>query len=208
MKSGCVALLGGTFDPPHRAHLALAHAALAALGADEVRWVPAGQPWQKMREGAPAITPAVHRAAMVEAAIGGRDGDARFTLDRIEIERSGPSYTLDTVLAFAEREPGREWALVMGADQYAGLHTWHGWRELLGRVTLAVANRPGSAQAAAAALEVQAVAHRVVPLPMLDISAARIRQRVAAGLDVSELVPAEVAGYIARHGLYRHVAQS
>ena len=198
-----IALLGGTFDPPHLAHLALAHAALTALPADEVRWIPAGEPWQKMRPGARAITPAVHRVAMVEAAITGAGGDRRFTLDRIEVERSGPSYTLDTVKALAEHEPGREWILVMGADQYAGLHTWHGWRDLLARVTLPVATRPG-AETSAPAPEVQAHPHRVVPLPMLDVSAAEIRRRAGAGIDITDLVPAEVAGYIARHGLYRH----
>ena len=201
MRAGCIALLGGTFDPPHRAHMALAHAALAALAASEVRWVPAGQPWQKMQPGARPITPAAHRAAMVEAAIGGREGDARFTLERLELERAGPSYMLDTVRALAAREPGREWVLVMGEDQYAGLHTWHGWRELLARATLAVANRPGVAHKPPP--EVQAQPHRVVPLPMIDISATEIRRRLAAGLDIADLVPAEVAGYIARHGLYR-----
>ena len=194
-----VALLGGTFDPPHNAHLALAHAALAALGLAEVRWIPAGQPWQKLH--GRAVTPAVHRVAMVEAAIRGARGDARFTLDRIEVERPGPSYTLETVRALAAREPGREWVLLVGQDQYAGLHTWHGWRELLGLVTLAVANRPGVVREPAA--EVLAWPHRMVPLPMLDISATDIRARVAAGQPITDLVPAEVAGYIARHGLYR-----
>lgn len=193
-----IAIFGGTFDPPHRAHLALAHTALAALALDEVRWIPTGQPWQKMR----TITPAAHRVAMVEAAIRGGAGDARFVLDRIEVERAGPSFTIDTVDALAAREPGHAWVLLIGQDQYAGLHTWQGWRELLAQVTLAVANRPGVASAPAP--EVQALPHRMLPLPMLDISATAIRARVAAGLNVAELVPAEVAGYIARHGLYHH----
>jgi nicotinate-nucleotide adenylyltransferase len=195
-----VAIFGGTFDPPHLAHLALAHAASSALDLAEVRWVPTGQPWQKLLGGR-NITPAVHRVAMVEAAIGGEGGDARFTLDRIEVDRTGPSYTIDTVTALAAREPGHKWVLLIGQDQYAGLHTWRGWRELLARVTLAVANRPGVA--AEPAPEVRALPHRVVPLPMLDISATDIRARVAAGQGIAELVPAEVAGYIARHGLYR-----
>lgn len=195
-----IALFGGTFDPPHRAHLALAHAALAALGLAEVRWVPTGQPWQKL-QGGRAITPAAHRVAMVEAAIRGKGGHVRFVLDRIEVDRTGPSYTIDTLDTLAAREPGHEWVLLIGQDQYAGLHTWRGWRDLLARVTLAVANRPGVAIDPAP--EVRALPHRVVPLPMLDISATDIRARVAAGLGIAELVPAEVAGYIARHGLYR-----
>jgi nicotinate-nucleotide adenylyltransferase len=106
------------------------------------------------------------------------------------------------VLALAAREPDNEWVLLIGQDQYAGLHTWRGWRELLALVTLAVANRPGAL--AAPAPEVLALPHRAVPLSMLDISATDIRARVAAGRDITTLVPAEVAGYIARHGLYRN----
>jgi nicotinate-nucleotide adenylyltransferase len=195
-----IALFGGTFDPPHRAHLALAHAALAALDLAEVRWIPTGEPWQKL-QGGRIITPAAHRVAMVEAAIGGAGGDARFVLDRIEVDRVGPSYTIDTVNTLAARESGHEWVLLIGQDQYAGLHTWRGWRELLARVSLAVANRPGVAREPAP--EVRALPHRMVPLPMLDISATDIRARVAAGRGIADLVPAEVAGYIARHGLYR-----
>jgi nicotinate-nucleotide adenylyltransferase len=193
------ALFGGTFDPVHNAHLALAHAALATLGLDEVRWVPAGQPWQKAR----AITPALHRVTMLELALA---GEPRFVLDRIELVREGPSVTLDTVKALRAAEPGTAWTLLIGQDQYAGLHTWRGWQELLGLVTLAVANRPGFVQPPAE--EVRRAAHHVVPLPMLDISASDIRRRVAAGEDISQLVPPEVAGYIARHGLYREPVRS
>ncbi|MCW5633285.1 MAG: nicotinate-nucleotide adenylyltransferase [Rubrivivax sp.] len=193
-----VAIFGGTFDPPHRAHLALAHAALRALALAEVRWIPTGHPWQKAR----AVSPAAHRVAMVEAAIRGSEGEARFVLDRIEVDRAGASYTIDTVKALEAREPGRGWVLLIGQDQYAGLHTWQGWRELLARCTLAVARRPGVA--ASPPPEVLEVPHRVVPLEMMDISSTDIRARVAAGRDIADLVPAEVAGYIARHGLYRH----
>ena len=197
------AFFGGTFDPPHRAHLALAHAALAAraeLALDEVWWVPTGQPWQKLRQ-ARTITPAPHRVAMVELAIRGESGEPRFRLERCEVEQSGPTYTLETMRALAAREPGHQWVLLIGEDQYAGLHTWHGWRELLALVTLAVARRPGVARSPAP--EVRAFPHRAVPLPMLDISASDIRARVAAGRDISQLVPAEVARYIDQHQLYR-----
>ena len=193
-----IGLFGGSFDPPHQAHVALAHAALDALKLDELRWIPAGQPWQKERQ----VTPAVHREAMLRLAIA---GEPRFVLERMEIERPGPSYTLDTVRALAASRPQAQWVLVIGQDQYAGLHTWRDWRQLLGLVTLAVANRPGEHQPAAA--EVQAVAHRVVPLPMLDIAATDIRARVAQGRDVSQLVPPGVARYIESHGLYRTAVQ-
>ena len=188
-----VGLFGGTFDPVHNAHVALARSALDALALQEVRWVPAGQPWQK-----PGVSEAPHREAMVRLAIA---GESRFVLDRIEIERSGPSYTLDTVRALRAAFPATEWVLLVGQDQYAGLHTWQGWRELLGLVTLAVARRPGAPQAVNT--EVERAGCRAVPLPMMDISATDIRARVAAGGDIATLVPPDVAGYIARHGLYR-----
>jgi nicotinate-nucleotide adenylyltransferase len=189
-----IGLFGGTFDPVHVAHLALAREALAALQLDEVRWVPAGQPWQKAR----ALTPAAHREAMVRLAI---EGEPRFVLDRIELERTGPSYTLDTVRELQAREPSAEWFLLIGADQYAGLHTWRGWEDLLDRVVLAVGARPGPLPPVAAAVVQRP--HRSVPLTMMDVSSTEIRRRVAAGEDFSELVPPAVARYIDREGLYR-----
>jgi nicotinate-nucleotide adenylyltransferase len=194
-----IGLFGGTFDPVHNAHLALARSALVDLKLDEVRWVPAGQPWQKARH----LTDAAHREAMVGLAIA---GEPRFVLDRAEIERAGPSYTLDTVRELQAREPGNEWFLIIGQDQYAGLHGWNGWQELLGRVVLAVANRPGAALPVDP--EVLRFPHRSVPLPMLDIASTAIRRRVAAGADISELVPPQVAGYIDRHALYRAASGS
>jgi nicotinate-nucleotide adenylyltransferase len=188
-----IGLFGGTFDPVHNAHVALARSALVDLQLDEVRWIPAGQPWQKDRQ----VTDAVHRAAMVQLAIA---GEPRFVLDRIELDRAGPSYTLDTVRALQAAQPGQQWFLLIGQDQYAGLHTWIQWQELLTRVTLAVANRPGAAPAVHA--DVLRFPHRSVPLAMLDISSTDIRRRAARGLDISTLVPADVAGYIDQHRLY------
>jgi nicotinate-nucleotide adenylyltransferase len=192
-----VGLFGGTFDPVHSAHVALARAALHAFDLDEVRWIPTGQPWQKLLPGGWTITDAVHREAMVRLAI---EGEPRFKLSRIEIERSGPSYTLDTVQALVAAEPNTEWVLIIGQDQYAGLHTWRDWPVLLGLVTLAVANRPGPVRQPDP--EVQRFAHKAVPLPMLDISSTAIRDDVAAAQDITRLVPPAVARYIESHGLY------
>ena len=189
-----VGLFGGTFDPVHQAHVALAAAALNELRLDELRWIPAGQPWQKAR----SVSPAVHRVAMVELAI---RHEPRFVLDRIEVDRDGASFTLDTVRALAAAHPGTQWFLLIGQDQYTALHTWRDWQTLLGWVVLAVANRPGPALQPDP--EVQAFLHRMVPLPMLDISSTDIRRRVAAGQDISTLVPPVVARYIETNRLYQ-----
>jgi nicotinate-nucleotide adenylyltransferase len=194
-----IGVFGGSFDPVHHAHVALAQSALRALHLDQVRWVPAGNPWQKSR----AMTPAEDRVALVQAAIA---GEAHFVLDRIEVDRSGPSYTLDTIRALQAAHPGAQWVLLIGQDQYTGLHTWKDWQTLLSLVELAVANRPGDGRRPNP--DVQAFPHRMVPLPMLDISSTDIRTRVAAGLDISHLVPPGVARYIETHGLYRSPVRS
>jgi nicotinate-nucleotide adenylyltransferase len=189
-----IGLFGGTFDPVHNAHVALARLALAELRLDELRWIPTGQPWQKSR----TVTPAAHREAMVRIAM---DGEPRFVLERCELERNGPSYTLDTVRELQAATPRATWFLVIGQDQYAGLHTWREWQDLLGRVTLAVANRPGVPPKVDA--QVLRFTHSTVPLPMMDISSTDIRARVAEGLGIADLVPAGVARYIDQHRLYR-----
>lgn len=194
MSAERIGLFGGSFDPVHNAHLALAAEALATLALDELRWIPTGEAWQKAR----ALSAAAHREAMLRLALAGAP---RYLLDRSELERPGPSYTLDTVRALQAARPQAQCFLLIGADQYAGLHTWVGWQELLARVVLAVANRPGPPRPVHP--QVLRQPHRVVPLAMLDISSTEVRRRVAAGLDIAALVPPAVARYIAEHSLYR-----
>jgi len=189
-----VGIFGGSFDPVHQAHVALAEAALVELRLDQVRWIPAGLPWQKDR----VITAAGRRVAMVQQAIA---HETRFALDLIETQRSGASFTLDTVRALSADYPGTQWFLLIGQDQYTALHTWRDWQTLLGLVVLAVANRPGDKRGPHP--DVQRFPHRMVPLPMLDISSTDIRLRVHEGADISHLVPPQVARYIETHGLYR-----
>jgi nicotinate-nucleotide adenylyltransferase len=196
-----IGLYGGSFDPVHTAHRALADTALQQLALDELRWIPAGQPWQKTRR----LASAEHRAAMVSLAIG--DNPA-FVLERCELERSGPSYTLDTVTLLQQRESHpAQWFLVIGQDQLRNFCTWHGWAELLQRVTLAVAGRAGTpVQAPDALLN---TGHRIVALdmPAMALSSTELRNRLAAGESAVSLAPRmvapAVARYIDRHGLYR-----
>lgn len=190
-------LLGGTFDPPHLGHLALARAARDQLALDELRWVPAGAPWQKAGR---VLAPAADRLAMVHALV---DGEARMRVDDVEIRRVGPSYTVDTVLALRRERPDADLFLVVGQDQYARLHTWHRWRELLDAVTLAVAGREGAPPQAPA--ELAGVAHRMVAidLPPVAVSSTAVRDAAARGADLRTHVGAAVAAYIERHHLYR-----
>jgi nicotinate-nucleotide adenylyltransferase len=192
--------MGGSFDPVHTAHVALAEAALRHLPLDEVRWIPVGQPWQKARQ----LVEAEHRSAMVRAATA---HEPRFVVDDIELKRQGPSYTIETFKALQAKANGpTEWFLIIGQDQYANLPTWHGWHDLLQGLTLAVACRGHDLPRPAP--EMQGLAYRVVelPLPPLPVSSTDIRARLGRGDDpytlAPELVPTGVARYIANHQLY------
>ena len=194
MKRERLGLFGGSFDPVHRAHLALARAARAELALDRVLWIPAGQPWQKHRP----MTAAAHRLAMLQLALEGEPGAS---IDRRELDRPGLTYTVDTVEQLRAEHPQAELVLLIGQDQYAHFHTWHRWRDIVRQVVLAVAQRPGTA--ASADPEVMRAPMRSVPLPPMDVAATTIRERVAAGLPIDDLVPLQVARYIDSQGLYR-----
>ena len=188
-----VGLFGGSFDPVHNAHVALARTALEQLRLDELRWIPVGQPWQKARR----LASAADREAMVRLAIA---GEPRFVLDRSELRRRGVSYTLDTVRELVAASPDDERVLILGQDQYASLHTWRDWRELLGLVTLAIANRPGAVLTVNP--QIAQLAHQTVLLPMMEVSSTEVRRRIAAGESIADLVPEAVAGYIEQRRLY------
>ncbi|MEN9419596.1 MAG: nicotinate (nicotinamide) nucleotide adenylyltransferase [Pseudomonadota bacterium] len=195
-----IGLFGGTFDPPHLAHLALARLALDVLALDELRWLPAGQPWQKAgRE----LADGAHRVSMVRLLAA---GEPRFVVDQRELQRQGPSYTVDTVREVAQEVPGCLLFLVIGQDQYARFDTWREWPVLLERLTLAVAAREGVAPAAPPALA--GVPHRLctLPLPAMPVSSSAVRAALRRGEPVDDLTGGAVARYIARHHLYRRDA--
>ena len=191
-----IGIFGGSFDPVHNAHVALARVALEQLDLDAIRWVPVWQSWQKTRQ----LAPPADREAMVRLAIA---GEPRFVLERCELRRRGNSFTLDTVRELRAAEPDVDWYLILGQDQYAGLHTWRDWRELVGLVTLVIAPRAG---APAVDAQVASTPHRTVELPMMSESSTDIRSLLAEGRPIDAFVPPAVARYIESHHLYRPTA--
>lgn len=184
-------LLGGTFDPPHLGHLAAASEARVALGLDRVLLMVANDPWQK--SGARRVTPADDRLAMAQAACEGVDG---VEASALEIERGGPTYTVDTLKDLAS--PDVDLFLIVGVDAAAGLPTWERWTELAALATLVVVERSGEQP------PVLGPEWNVVHLPLtrLDISSGELRSRVVDGRPLWPYVPAGVVAVIDERSLY------
>jgi nicotinate-nucleotide adenylyltransferase len=196
-----VGLLGGTFNPPHVAHLVCAQEALVQLGLDRVLLVPAGVPPHKQVEAEPGVE---HRIAMCEAAVA---GDDRFGVSRADADRTGPSYTVDLLRTLRAAAPGDELTFIVGGDIAHSLPAWREPEAVLALARLAVAEREGVRRADIAERlgELRGAAERVdfFDMPRLDISSSMLRRRAAAGLPVRYLVPDAVARYIEREALYR-----
>jgi len=184
------ALLGGSFDPVHLGHLVVADAAADALGG-RVRLMPARE--QPFTRGVAGATPA-ERAEMLDLAV---RGNPRLAVERIELDLPAPSYTVRTLRALAEREPGNRFTLLLGADAAAELPDWYDAAALPGLADVVVFGRPG--RAIPPTLPIQ----RVIEVPAIEISATDVRRRVAEGRSIRYLVPDAVCEYIAAHGLYR-----
>ncbi|HTQ77110.1 MAG TPA: nicotinate (nicotinamide) nucleotide adenylyltransferase [Burkholderiales bacterium] len=183
-----ILLFGGTFDPVHNAHLAVARRALEALGAARLLWIPTGAPPYRERP----VAAAADRLAMLRLALA---GEPRHAIDERELAPGASGYTLDTVASLQEELPGHELVLLMGADQYAKRGSWHRWADLEKLVRVAVVARPGWTAAGGSAT--------VVPMPPMEVSASDIRARLARGAEVAALLPAPVLAYVRERGLYR-----
>ncbi|ADB51092.1 nicotinate-nucleotide adenylyltransferase [Conexibacter woesei] len=198
-----VGILGGTFNPPHLAHLVCAQEAHAQLGLDRVVLMPAGVPPHKQ---VPAGDPSAEaRYELCRLAV---DGDERFEVSRAELERPGRSYTADTLRLLRERDPQDELTFIVGGDMARSLPSWREPEAVLALATLAVAERRGAKR--------EAIERELAPLrgadrvrffemPRVDVSSSLVRERVAAGRPIRYLVPDAVAEAIAAGGLYRGV---
>ncbi len=194
-----IGVLGGTFDPPHYGHLAMAETARVQLALEKVLFVPAGQPPHKMDM---VLSPARHRLAMVEAAIA--DNPA-FAVSRADLDRPGPHYTVDLLRHLRRGYPGADLYFLMGADSLAELLTWRDPAGILEQARLAVMPRTGyepDVEALTAALP--ALRERLIwlDIPFIEIAATDLRRRVRVGLPVRYLVPPAVEAYIRRERLY------
>jgi len=193
-----IALFGGSFDPPHLGHLAFARFALDALTPDQLLWLPAGRQWQKPDQ---VMAAGVHRVQMLKRLIA---GEPRFAVDERELHRRGPSFTADTLREFATQNPGAELMFLIGQDQYAKLPTWYRVEVVAELATLVVVPRAGEAVVTPAGLGAHRL--RVLQLPEIPISSTAVREAIARGRDISPMVGAEVASYIASHRLYEKKA--
>ena len=196
-----VGIFGGTFDPPHVGHVRVVADVADALGLGRVVWVPAGEPPHKR-----TATPAALRLAMALAAA--REDD-RFEVSSLELERPGPSYTVDTLRELRRELPESELFLILGADQYRAFDTWRDPDEILALARLAVmdrngasarASRPDAVSRAEAAGESPVL---FVPVERIDVSSSGVRAAIRSNADIAGLVPESVREIIAARGLYR-----
>ena len=210
-------LFGGTFDPVHYGHLRLAEESMTHLGLGGVRWIPAGQPPHR---GTPQVT-AAQRLEMVRRSTA---GNGHFSVDPAEVLADAPSYTVHTLTRLrAELGPAQPFVLLVGADAFAGLPSWHRWRDLFALAHIAVSHRPGfPVETASLPHELateftdrrlaDASALRAAPaggivtfaMTQLAISATQIRKLLANGLSARYLLPDDVLDYIQTHSLYRN----
>jgi nicotinate-nucleotide adenylyltransferase len=195
-----IGILGGTFNPPHLGHLVCAQEAYLQLDLERVVLIPARQPPHKPVEDEPG---AEHRLELCRLAV---DGDPRFEISEIELNREGPSYTVDTLSLLHSSAPDTDLHLILGGDIAAGLPDWNEPERVLSLATVAVAQRRGTAKEQverSLALLCGGERTRFFHMPRIGVSSTFVRERVRSGEPIRYLVPDPVAGYIADKGLYR-----
>ncbi|MEE8373732.1 MAG: nicotinate-nucleotide adenylyltransferase [Dehalococcoidia bacterium] len=197
-----IGVFGGTFDPIHSGHLVIAEDVRLKLGLEEVLFMPAGQPWLKAERD---VTEAAHRLemAMLATAL-----NPHFNVSTIELDRPGPTYTVDTIAELKSGvAAGAELCFILGLDALAELPQWKDPERLVNMCRLVGLRRPGYEKIDFRPLEsgVPNASERVmmVDTPLIDVSATDIRSRVSRGISIRDLVPRVVEDYIAQHGLYR-----
>ena len=191
-------MFGGAFDPPHRGHAVLAQTAIAQLQLDELRVFPTGDAWHKAR----SLSAAPHRVAMARLAFA---AEPRVVVDARETQRTGPTYTVETLEELAGEYPGAELFLIIGEDQARALPTWHRWEALSGFAIICVAARADStgADSPFESLNAQIPGLIRLKMPPMPVSATEIRHKIALGQDIAPLVFDSVARYIEQHHLYQ-----
>ncbi len=192
-----IGLLGGSFNPPHNAHLALALAAKQQLGLARVDLMPAGQPWQKSGI---VLAPAAARVAMCHAAVEGIEG---LGVESCETVRLGNTYTADTLHYLRSLHSNHTYTLIIGADQANRFDTWHDWQTILKLCRLAVVARNGISVVFPEPVQRVNLCFETVHLPPLSISSSAIRTQLINGESVKNQVPAAVERYIVKHSLYK-----
>lgn len=203
-----IGVFGGAFDPPHHAHVTLVNCAIHQLQLDEVRVLPTGQAWHKAR----TLTGAEHRLMMTRAAF---EGVPQVVIDEREVQRLGPSYTVDSLLELASEYPGALFFLLIGDDQRRTLPFWHRIEDIARLAIICAAARPAdviawssgpsSAQQGSDSCPVDVL---TLQMPLMPLSATEIRERLAQNQPISGWVPAAVERYIHEHHLYGDCRES
>lgn len=192
-----IGLLGGSFNPVHLAHIKLALSALEQLPLEHVELLPAGQPWQKDE----LSVSKEHRLTMLKIAA---EGHPKIKFNTMEIERDGPTYTIDTV---RQLDPNIDYYWLMGTDQLQNFPTWNGWEEIMQNLTLVVAKRPEySSEIPQVMVDAQVPGKEIIQILFdeMDISSTEARRRLANNEDVSNYIHADVIDYIKAHKLYQN----
>lgn len=191
-----IGVMGGTFDPIHHGHLVAASEVADRFNLDEVIFVPTGQPWQKAGK---TISPAEDRYLMTVIATA---SNPRFSVSRVDIDRDGPTYTIDTLRDLREQFPDEELYFITGADALASIMSWHDWEEMFQLAEFVGVTRPGyELREDMLPADIQERVH-LVEIPAMAISSTDCRERAAEGRPVWHLVPDGVVQYITKNALY------